>query len=267
MSEFGFVATESGTSITASADYQHIIDSRFLGLQIIQEGDFTISDVTAGTLTVASHNLGYTPFWLVWAKRSVSGGYFLNPTKDNDWNLDFNSKMDTQSLYINANAFEPAFPGVDLLPPSLHYMIFSISIDKSYSSPEIQDISLENIKESKYGIEVAKPTKDVNSKDMRDFAINSRSRGFSVATIAYGGAFDSASGLNKLTATHNLGYSPVVLSILRDSQGRASMNNYLSHIDSQVAYLTISNPPPFSIVVLKNPIDPKELTVTQVSYG
>jgi hypothetical protein len=208
MADLGAKVGRMGLDVNDSADDQLLFNSSWPTLKIAYQGRADINSLT--TQTIVTHNLGYTPAFIVYR---VSG----TTSKFDSYGTVYNG---SGGGMLAANSTELKFfsYGVGSGTVSFYYYIFAQPIDIDYTAPINQTGAnvtgqLDQI-DRDYGIKATIPGADINSVDLRDYAIHSGTVSPNVHMVENGACTETGTiqPLAKmLRATHGLGYEPMTL--------------------------------------------------------
>jgi len=84
MNDWGFKIAETSNDVKTCEDNKLIFTSKYPALKIQSSGSGTIetTDVTGWTETIAEHNLGYRPFFIVWLDLDDGNGFQIPSFQD-----------------------------------------------------------------------------------------------------------------------------------------------------------------------------------------
>lgn len=158
----GFKISKPGYDANRAAGSNFVFDSSWPSLPIAFETTIT-NPITSGpsTATIA-HNLGYPPFVMGWA-------YYTDPAGVTVCRR-FMPYANNQNIYLSGDA-TVAIP-FNATKLKLRAFQLDLSRDIDYLLAPGDTFNLPY--DPNYGVKVVKPNKDINSKDMRDFAVHSR---------------------------------------------------------------------------------------------
>lgn len=280
--DYGIVATENGVGIDNSADYQHVIDSRWLGLDVILEDDYELPpyDANNNLRIVTEHNLGFTPFYLVFGKY-VTPSTDARKKMDNTWVLLTDIYADSKTLFTTGGAFYNPTDSNNRVT-TMHCVIFSLPLDRNYTSPVLNPSDEAALADSDYGVQSVIDGRNVRSSNKSDFTIDTTMRAYGVSNVLYTtGTYAGTSAgvpVYDYVCTHNLGYTPLAFAgkwgnSTTFGPGNGPYINLTYNLDEvngtnaavRGSFANASDK--FSIVVLKSPLQPQNIPTTKVTYG
>ena len=250
MSDYGAKGSTPGFDTKTTIDYFQLFNSSWPQLKVGLEGN------ASGTV---AHNLGYPPF------------HFITRS---DGRVDQTANgygVDSSNLARTA--------GVD----TIKYFICRLDLTTNFDSPVISGGVGTVEVDRDYGFKVAKDGKDVNSTDMRDFALHSSTRSPMVQKVDNGLMTNTGGGLGyERTVAHGLTYTPEAFAFILPGTNTLGLSatrysiiappigaaGYYYTVNATSVYITadpfyFSAPPRVSVVVLK---DPLAKTTVNVSY-
>ena len=200
MGDTGIKVSRKGYDVTKCADRELEFSSAWNALKIDSTGTFTIADT--GTQTIATHSLGYYPFYWVFIKDYSAYGWTNNDSILAYPGTSQYFQITTSKLEwtAGAGAAGDAFTG--------RYYIFKNKLTTDYSADSVETTDSSATSDSDIGIKVSKAGKSVYSDDYRDFVAISSSRTPSIHRIKTG-SFGAADPGNNIEITHDLGYEPM----------------------------------------------------------
>lgn len=148
----GFKISKPGRDATRAAGQHFVFNSSWPSLPIAFEKDIT---GTGSQMTIA-HNLRFPPFSMAWS-------YSADPSGVGSVGKRVMPRVDTTNAYL------PTTAGV-------HYKIrcFQVDLSKDIDYELAPGDTFNQPYDNNFGVKVCKAGKDINSKDMRDFALHSR---------------------------------------------------------------------------------------------
>lgn len=201
---------QQGYNVEDAGDENLVYSSLWPLLKIYKSGPFTISDVTQDQL-IATHDLGYTPMFWFFTNDTIDSWLNSGAIKS-DNRSEFFGSLGGGSLTISANQlfYSNNFTG-STSSLNGYYYIFANDITTQFTAP-ITNAGAQPAGRSNNRIfKVAKPGKDISSKDLQDFAIHSDTRSPLIHSINPGKVSPdpNVAGGNSFTVYHNLGYIPM----------------------------------------------------------
>lgn len=205
MANFGYKVSPPGVNVLNAPDYKLSSSSLFLGLRVLHEGLFHIVNSQL-TYNIQAHNLGYNPMFMVFADDPDHRGRWRIAAASPPFGGMENLGMDESKLtwFGDTDASETF---------DIYYFIFENKLDEPFESPITQSGDTTSGGNDEFGIRVAKDTKSADSTDKRDFTLDSDTREPTIHKIAYG----NYSGTLNVTTNHDLGYPPLVLPYVRET--------------------------------------------------
>jgi hypothetical protein len=196
MGNWGMKVSQEGYDVKTCADYQLLFSSAWPLFKIAAQGSFTIGDTTLDT-TIATHNLGYVPFFIILKNSSNrisldNNNYFvaMNGT-DLKW------QGATRSAF-SGNYSEATYSG--------YYYIFRYNIQTAFTAPILSSTSASPGASGNYGIKVTKAGASIVSTDYRDYVIHSATRSPMIHKTGFG-TFTLIG--SSVVVTHSLTYEPL----------------------------------------------------------
>lgn len=164
-SSVGFKVSKPGYDAHTSSGSNMVFDSSWPSLPIAFE--ITVSNTITGTGTtmIVPHNLQFPAFTMVWAYGPDGSGIGNVGTR-------FIPMVDKTNVYLNGNTISsPPFTATTL---KIRCFQLDLSIDTNYILAPGD--TFKTPYDPNFGIKVVKAGKDINSKDLRDFALHSRAQ-------------------------------------------------------------------------------------------
>jgi hypothetical protein len=148
----GFKISKPGYDATRTAGQNYVFNSSWPSLPIAFELDVT----GTGSLITIAHNLQFAPFAMVWS-------YAADPSGIGSVGMRSVPMTDMINAYFTSTA-------------GVHYKLRCFQLDLAKDTDYIlaPGDTFNLPYDPNFGVKVAKRNKDVNSKDMRDFALHSR---------------------------------------------------------------------------------------------
>lgn len=192
-----------GVDVKTAPDSQLLFNSEWPLLKIAKRGKFTIPGHAGGTIgvkgTIYEHNLGFIPAFRAYYP---TGAQLATPATVGQVN-DCELRIDERRLYYYTYGFET------VSDMDIYYYIFYHDLEAEPFLGEIlnRDTSYTRKNNRNYVFKVSLPGKDISSRDLRDFAINSNANNLPIH--AFGMADMNAGGNYQATIKHRLGYRPI----------------------------------------------------------
>lgn len=196
---------QPGYDVNTAGDENLIYNSNWPLLKIVASGTFETTDTATEFQIICEHKLGYPPaFWWFGNMDDTS----LNTAEKSKYNtgIAVNVGMDEKALYLCTP------PGTAFGHIKIEWYIFALDLTKNYTAPQIRVGGVANA-ESDVKFKIAKPGKSITSNNLDDFVIHSDTRSPLIHSVTNGVATADGSSPTgfSLTATHNLGYEPMMM--------------------------------------------------------
>lgn len=169
VSTVGFKVSKPGYDANTASGANMVFNSSWPSLPIVLSVTVT-NTITSSTSAniVIPHNLGYPPFAMAWAYGTDPIGGSIPSTGSR-----FIPMADSTNIYINGrNPPSPLYGNTVATKILVLVYAIDLSTDIDYTLAPGATFNLPY--DNSYGIKFVKAGKDINSKDMRDFAIHSR---------------------------------------------------------------------------------------------
>lgn len=165
----GFKVSKPGYDANKTAGSNLVFNSSWPSLPIVLETTVT-NTVTSGAAKAqaVAHNLGFPPFAMAWA---YGGDPFSGNVGNSPYGIRFPVPVDSTNAYITMQ-----------LPNSINLasvtkvriMVFNLDISTDIDYTLDPGSSFNMPYDNNFGIKIVKQNKNINSTDMRDFALHSR---------------------------------------------------------------------------------------------
>lgn len=198
MADYGLKISQPFYDATTAADSNLLFSSSWPTLPIAAEATFTNS-AYGGTsnfsdYTLAfTHGLGFTPFVIAWATDATTG----KTQRYNDFSINSTKVM---LLWGYSGS---AITGYS----SIHIVCYNINlaVDKDY--PYVKPTGVSSYYDASYGIKIVKDGKSIDSTDLRDFILHSRTQSPQILAVK-----TEASGITSTLGggTFDILYTPPV---------------------------------------------------------
>jgi hypothetical protein len=206
--KYGIKVAQEGFSADSAADYQLLFTSEWPLLKIEKQGSITIADKTQD-VTIATHDLGYAPMFLVYAASGVNAdgtqARLLTgpPILVND-----------SELKWFGNYYSQAAGSI-----TLYYYIFRYPLTQNFTSDIISQSASSPDSGGDQGLKMVQLGKDTRSADLRDYVVHTNARNLQLhKTIS-----KSETGIGwSDTLIHGLDYEPFFLFYFKDIYGYGS---------------------------------------------
>lgn len=225
MSNYGAKGSAPGFDVLTAVDYLLQFSSSWPLLKIHAGGSATITR-NATPQTIYTHNLGYPALYFI-----LDAGLFESAAGV-VWGIGING---TNLGYDGSNPVGGSF--------SFYYYICRLPLDQNFIATQIAGSSTATASDQDFGFKVTKPSKDIDSTDMRDYSLHSSSRSLLIHQVDTGITTNNGTDFVK-TTTHGLGYVPHGFSFMRPSTNTAGKDTSRYYIvpsaDSGVASASYS---------------------------
>lgn len=170
--DVGFKISKPGYDARSTAGSNMIFDSSWPSLQTVFETTIPNTITNFSATATLGHGLTYPPFCMVWAVGPDDSGLTGNPSVQRVLGL---AEVDKNNIYLNTFNYLGSF---DFLfnAPYLHIKCFNIDLTKDIDYDLAPGDTFKYPYDNNYGIKIVKPTKDINSTDLRDFLVHSRAQ-------------------------------------------------------------------------------------------
>lgn len=205
----GFKLSKPGYDANRTSGQNMVFDSSWPSLPIAFDTGLIDNTVTstANRATIA-HNLQVPPLVFGWA-------YFADPSGVGNVTQRFICAADKTNIYLNGNTNSKP----PLIATKIRLKAFQLDLSKDIDYALAPGDTLPTAYDPNFGVKVVKPNKDVNSKDMRDFAVHSRCQSpliLAVKTQATMPAANAGTGIgNVIQYTSNLSYAVWVYGFIK----------------------------------------------------
>lgn len=194
MGDIGIKVSQKTKDVKTCFDKDLLFSSSFPTLNIIAEGDKTVSNAPfAPPEVIYEHGLGYIPAFAVYV-------------------VDANSRLSVSAVFdslISCDDTNIYWEGGRISgSQTVHYIVFNWNLQTNYQSSIIGYSGDTSVVDNDFGIKISRSGNDINSCPTKDQVINSGGRTPIIHKSGYGrnGAFTNAE------ISHNLGYIPFFLS-------------------------------------------------------
>lgn len=215
-SDFGIKVSQPGKDAPDAGDQDLLSSSSWPNPKIIFNGRITATteEIVQPTVSwgkVLKHNLGYVPFFIHYIPNdqfdAVQGTFIFR-------NL---ISADKNNIYIGATS-----GGAAQLPFDVGLIVFAIDIEKNFKTPSIDVGSSSTSRgDENFGMRLTKQKKDIDSNDLRDYLIHSRTRSPMIHEVINGFPTESASLGKDFVYGHDLPYDPMFFAYIQPGPGRS----------------------------------------------
>lgn len=160
----GFKLSKPGYNAATAAGQNMVFDSSWPSLPIAYDSGLITNTITAaGSLATIAHNLQFPPLVFGWA-------YFADPSGIGNVTQRFICASDKVNIYLNGNS--------NSRPPlnatKIRLRAFQLDLSKDINYLLAPGDTFKQAYDPNFGVKVVRQNKDLNSKDMRDYAVHSR---------------------------------------------------------------------------------------------
>lgn len=241
MSDFAIKVAPPGYDIGTAADYQLTFTSEWPTLKILHTATFSITAGQVTTQVIYTHGLSYTPLVMVIADHSYAAGSAF-PSSGQGIMVDPFLYINGTALKYYADGFTPtsAFSG--------RYFIFAQSVSDTVAATNFLTTAATAVSaNNNFKVVVAKAGKDIDSTDPRDFTIHTDYKSPNVHMAGQATIPDDGGGTGTATITHSLGYSPIYLTMLKNTGSYEAGDYWLPFSSSTNGAVVSSNNSQLSI--------------------
>lgn len=182
----GLKIARSGFDVRTCADYELLFNSAWPSLTVAFEQTVSATKVGAAYTFSVTHNLGFVPFPMVWV---ISNGTIIDRV--------FPNITSSTASYSYPNAFGVIGATATV---KFHIICFNIDITQSANYRYLPPAAAKQPYDDKFGIKIVKDKKNIESKDLRDFILHSRTQSPAVLNV-------SVSDTSPMIYTMNAGYT------------------------------------------------------------
>jgi hypothetical protein len=169
----GFKISKPGYDANKTAGSNLVFSSSWPSLQTAFEATID-NPITGpgGALTIA-HNLKFPPFTMVWAGGPDPSGLTAAMAVRRIMGC---VDVDGTNLYLNDNNLSGGDAGFLYSATKLHIKSFQVDLSKDIDYILAAGDTFKGAYDANFGVKMVKKGKDINSRDLRDFAIHSRAQ-------------------------------------------------------------------------------------------
>lgn len=271
---------QQGFDVKVAGDEHLVYNSNWPLLKIHKQGSWSTSDFTLGNnQVVATHDLGYPAFFMYFINNNIETWDVTdNATIKKENRSEFQGSlvwtgalsMDNKQLLYLPGGFSGHSPWTG--PLSLYYYIFALDLSKDYQAPKIKSGGVIGPRNTQTVFKLAKPGKDINSKNLEDYIIHSDTRSPLIHSVNPGiTATNSDYSTPTFVAYHHLGYTPMFFGFFKNNSNyrvqtsatngtysplyTGSGGGYNFLVDTDKVYFQDVAGVELSIVILKDPFD------------
>jgi hypothetical protein len=159
----GFKLSKPGYDASRTAGQNFVFDSSWPSLPIAFETTIPNTITSSISKATIAHNLKFAPLVFIWA-------YFPDPSGVGNVCRRFIAMADINNIYLNGNTSSTPPFNATILKIRAFQLDLTKDVDYSLAPGDTFNSSYD----PNFGVKVVKPGKDINSRDMRDFALHSR---------------------------------------------------------------------------------------------
>jgi hypothetical protein len=163
----GFKISKPGYDARRTAGSNFVFNSSWPSLPIAFETTITNPITSTSATATINHKLGFVPFAIVWTYGPDASGIATTTTR-----LFMN--VDANNLYLNTTNLNLIQQATITAATKLTIRCFQLDITKDIDYALAPGDTFNMPYDPNFGIKVVKPNKDINSLDMRDYALHSR---------------------------------------------------------------------------------------------
>lgn len=253
-STVGFKLSKPGYNAMTTAANNMIFDSNWPSLPIAFsktfDSPFTGGGVTTYTL---AHNLKFAPLCFIWA-------YGPDPSGVGNTCWRFLQKVDTTNVYFDTNTLNLPQQAFVNAATKIHVKCFQLDLSYDVDYTLAPGDTFQSPYDPNFGIKVALPFKDTNSRDMRDFALHSRCQSPLIMAVKTQ-ATSSPSNPTTVQFTSKYKFPVWVYGFIKNSNGRYQPAPYYAQAypktvtDGFVSNITYVGPDVgATLVILRDPM-------------
>lgn len=167
MTGFGAKVSLPGFPVETAADSNLYFSSSWPFLKIDTNLSGTLILTGNASKDLITHNLGYPPFIMVWSHANGFWPYYIGQINSNTIVFSGGS--------VSAN-----------IGDTIRYYVFRNPLNQNFQAPNIQLASTQQgTNKQDFGLKFAKPGKNTNSTDLRDYTIHSGTKSLQVHQVIY----------------------------------------------------------------------------------
>lgn len=160
-SSVGFKISKPGYDAKRTAGNNYVFNSSWPSLPIAYESTIPNPVTNSSLNATINHKLGYAPFTMIWASGPVGGIAGTATTR-------YFPMVDKDNIYINGANF--SLYSSTTLKIRCFQLDLNTDIDYVLAAGDTFNMPYDN----NFGVKITKKNKDINSTDMRNFAVHSR---------------------------------------------------------------------------------------------
>lgn len=262
--DVGLKISKPGYDANQAAGNNLLFSSSWPSLPVAFSTTITNPLTGGGTSGTVAHNLKYAPLSFVWAYGTDPSGKTACIRR-----INVVASMDTVNVYLGTSGTTEIDTDFLFSATKLHIKCFQLDLSQDIDYILAAGDTFPSSYDPNFGIKLARPNKDINSRDLRDFALHSRAQSPLVLAIKTQATNNSANPLTTQYSSH-LNFPSWVYGYVRKSTGRYSFAPYgaqaypITFTDGKVSNLTTIAPDTgATVVVLRDPMFSSSLVTAQ----
>ncbi len=287
MTNHGMKIALPGNSVNG-APYQLIFDSEMPTLLTVAEGTITLTP--DNPRVVIPHNLGFAPWVIYYEELPGFRDTDTDSTRvawDRYWHFSATgiASVDNTNFILDAgNSFSLDTPGaIYSVGMNYRYFITNYPIESNFLSTVKHSIEPSFNRDLSEGIKGSIKSQDLdNDSDLRKFSMHPAGKQLTIYGSAFGTGVQgtsyryyendptiTSSSDNVIAIEHNLGYAPLYLGAQTNPDGTWFLT-LTAYSTPTVSFIASTNSLPeikIALLVLAEPVAPRELAVRTVVYG
>jgi len=204
--KFGIRVAQKEYSADNAADYQLLFTSEWPLLKIEKQGSVTIADKSQD-VTIATHDLGYAPMFLVYAV----GGLFGDMGTNTVLLTGYPARISATDL-----KWFGSYDGVSSGAITIYYYIFRYPMTQNYTADILSQSAASPESGGDQGFKMAMDGKTAKSTDLRDFVVHTDARNLQIQK-SFNKLFTGTGWTENIP--HGLTYEPFFLFYMKDTYG------------------------------------------------
>lgn len=161
----GFKISKPGYNALTTTSSNMVFDSSWPSLPIAYETTIPNPITSSSSTAIVAHNLKFPPFTMIWSYGPDASGVANASHR-------YFPMLDLNNVYLNGNQLDSSIYTATQLKIRCFQLDLSVDIDYTLAPGDTLNGSYDN----SFGVKVVKPGKDINSRDLRDFALHSRAQ-------------------------------------------------------------------------------------------
>lgn len=168
----GFKISKPGFNAQTTSGSNMVFDSSWPSLPIAFTSTFANPFAGGATSTLTlNHNLNYPPLTFIWAYGPDPSGLIANSVTRR-----FLQKVNKTSVLFDTSTVDLFMQAFLNTATVIHVKCFQLDLSKDIDYTLAPGDTVKQPYDNNYGVRFVKQNKDINSKDLRDFAIHSRAQ-------------------------------------------------------------------------------------------